>query len=77
VFLRASKVSEVARTDEMIAAKLWSNIKLKAKPLMQPMITATTEFAIYLLSELSKIDMAYAAEAVYAIRIEYAAPSEP
>jgi hypothetical protein len=38
------------------------------------MITATTEFAIYLLSALSNRDTAYTAAAVYPIRIEYAAP---
>jgi hypothetical protein len=41
------------------------------------MIIATTEFATYLLSAVSNRNIAYIAEAVYAIRIEYAAPRLP
>jgi hypothetical protein len=52
-------------------------MKLIAKPLTYPIITAMTEFAIYLLLALSKRDTAYNADAVYAIRIEYAAPRSP
>jgi hypothetical protein len=41
------------------------------------MIIATIQFIIFLLSAVSNIATAYTEEAVYAIRIEYAAPRLP